>query len=287
MNIPIDKILPNPEQPRTNFDQVELESLAESIREHGVIQAITVEKAGDDTYILHDGERRLRAAKMAGFISIPAMVIPALNGTGKRDRLIRAMVANLQRADLNPIEEARAYQRMQDDLGLKVSQIARMLGIAQPTINSRLKILRLEESIQEEIVNGRLPKDERTLDALLSIADNQVRVDLATRAAERRMTAKGIIEACKRMNQHLQEQRSPKSDIPAVWQTVRKTGPINHNHWDALAQVGKFPPWILLEISARDTCRKCSWYDMASESICKDCPLPQLLVTMIGKAGND
>lgn len=83
MLIPIDSIYPNPEQPRKTFDKVELNNLAESIRLHGVIQAITVEEASNGMYILHDGERRLRAAKMAGLREIQAEVSPSLNGTGK------------------------------------------------------------------------------------------------------------------------------------------------------------------------------------------------------------
>ncbi len=286
MKIKLNKILPNPEQPRTRFDQIELEILAESIREHGVIQPITVEQADNGMYILHDGERRLRAAKLAGLDNIPAHVTPPLNGTGSRDRLVRAMVANLQRSDLNPIEEALAYQRMMADLGLTMAQISRMMGVSQARVTSRIKLLMLDEPIQAEIINGRIPKDERTTVALLSIEDGQLRIDLALRAAERRMTAKGIIEACQRVNRHLAEQRLPKSDIPAIWQAERKTGAVDRTHWDALAQVGKLPPWILLEIAARNTCKKCSWYDMASEAVCKDCPLPQLIITMIGKANN-
>ncbi|MDI6770120.1 MAG: ParB/RepB/Spo0J family partition protein [Anaerolineales bacterium] len=285
--IDLDRIIPNPEQPRINFDQAELDVLAESIREHGVIQPITVEQADDGLYILHDGERRFRAARLAGLLKIPALVVPALNGSGRRDRLIRAMVANLQRADLTPVEEARAYQRMRNELGMSVTKISRMMGISQPRISSRLKILRLDESIQGEIDRGRLPKDEATLDALLSIEDSQLRKDLALRAAERRMTAKGIVEACRRLNQHLSERTLPKSDIPAIWQAERRSGPVDRSHWDALAQVGRLPPWILLEIAARETCKKCSWYDVASDTICRDCPLPQLLSISIGKAKND
>src|SRR6185369_7089197 len=97
--IHISRVVPNPEQPRKTFDQAELDGLADSIREHGVIQPIVVESCADD-YILHDGERRLRAAKLAGLKKIPAIVHPPLNGTGPQERLERALVANVQRVEM-------------------------------------------------------------------------------------------------------------------------------------------------------------------------------------------
>ena len=283
MRISLDKILPNPEQPRTEFDPAEMEKLAESIGEHGVLQPIVVEQAEDGYYILHDGERRWRASRMAALTEIPAYITPALNGTGSRDRLVRAMVANLQRSDLNPIEEALAYRRLMDDHGMSIAKVARMMGISAPRVNSRIKLLDLDDPIRAEIIKGRIPKDERTIGALLSIEDNQVRIGLAQRAAERRMTAKGIIEACRRVNEHLREDQLPKNDIPAIHQAMKKSSPMDRARWDALAQVGKVPPWVLFEVSVRDTCKRCSWYEMASESICKECPLPQMVAMMIGK----
>jgi len=284
MKIRIDRILPNPEQPRTVFDQAELDRLADSIREHGLIHPIIVEEAENGYYILHDGERRWRAAKQIGMKEIVAHVTPPLNGSGKTDRLIRAMVANILRSDLNIVEEARAYQRMLDDFGYSVSKISRVIGISEQRVKNRLKILMLDESIQGHIASGNLPKDDRAIDALLSVEDRDLRVGLAERAAERRMSVKGISEACKRINQHLAEQKLSKSEVPAVWQAVRKNGKaVNKTNWDALAQVGKVPPWVLLESAARETCRACSWYEMANETICKDCPLPQAIAAMIRK----
>lgn len=103
-DIPVDRIYPNPMQPRKIFDEAELHELADSIREHGVIEPIVVELCGRD-FILHDGERRLRAARLASLKKIPAIVHPPLNGTGPRERLERALVANVQRSEMHPIEE--------------------------------------------------------------------------------------------------------------------------------------------------------------------------------------
>ena len=114
--VAVDRILPNPQQPRRAFDAERLNELAESIRADkaaggtGVIQAVTVEEAPAGWFVLQDGERRLRAAKLAGLAEIPVSVAPSLNGTAPKDRLIRAMVANMQREDLGPIDEARGYE---------------------------------------------------------------------------------------------------------------------------------------------------------------------------------
>jgi len=293
MKISVDKILPNPEQPRMEFDAAEMDRLVESIAEHGVIQPVVVEKSSG-YYILIDGERRWRAAKTAGLLAIPAYVIPEQSGSDlcrvvadSRERLTRALVANIQRADLNPIEEARAYRRMVDELGMKISGIARTVGVSQTRVNQRLKLLELEEEIQAHIIAGYLPKDERAVDALLSLPAGEIRLKLARQAAYKRMTVKGLIEACIRLNKYLEEKTERKQDssdhsIPAIRTAVHRD-PLNKQRWDALAQVGKLPPWNMVEISARDTCESCAWYDQASEAICKPCPLPQMLMLIIGR----
>ena len=112
----VGQIYPNPEQPRKDFDLAELESLAESIRSHGILVPVKLEAAGD-AFILHDGERRLRAARMAGLTQIPAEIQPGLNGNGPQTRLLQAVIINIQRADMNPVEEGQSYRRMRDEFG--------------------------------------------------------------------------------------------------------------------------------------------------------------------------
>jgi ParB family chromosome partitioning protein len=124
MKIAIDKILKNPEQPRKDFS--DLDSLAQSIKEHGLINPIAVEEAGG-MYILIDGERRWRAARLAGLKEIEANVKPALNGGGRKEHLVMAMIANLQREDISPIDEAGSYKKMQE-MGIKIERIAQIVG---------------------------------------------------------------------------------------------------------------------------------------------------------------
>lgn len=167
-DIPIDLIAPNPEQPRQEFDKAGLEELAQSIREQGVIQPIIVELAPDPTpdcrYILHAGERRLRAAKMAGMEVIPAIVV---NESSQSDRLARALTENVQRQDMSPLEIARAYARMHDELGLTDQQIADRVGKSRSLVANARRLLDLPADIQE--LASQEGVSERQLMALLPI----------------------------------------------------------------------------------------------------------------------
>jgi len=281
IDISIRKVLPNPEQPRKDFGKDELAGLSASIRENGVIQPIIVEKSGDN-YVLHDGERRLRAAKSAGLKMIPAVVVENSN---RENLLIRALVANLQRQDLNPVEEALGYKTMLEN-GLSRNDIALKLGISHARVASRLDILELEPSIQELIAQGKFSRDQRAVDALKSIPGAENRIALARKISENPgLTIKAIVSACERYRDSLEEQERPiqKTDIPGVEIAHRRRGQHNETVWNALQQVGKLPPWLLVEISARKVCDGCGLRDIASETTCKNCAMVDLLVEMIGK----
>jgi ParB/RepB/Spo0J family partition protein len=171
MKIPIDSIVPNPEQPRRTIDPAALEELAQSIKSLGVIQPITVEISADgQTHILHDGERRWRAARLAGLTEIPAEIVAPLgDDVARRDRLTRALVANVQRTDLNPIDIARAYQNLHD-LGLIDQQIADQVGKSRSTVANARRLLDLPADIQDLAnVNG---VSERQIAALLPLYQN-------------------------------------------------------------------------------------------------------------------
>ena len=283
MEVSIEKIIPNPEQPRKVFAEAELESLANSISVNGIILPLAVEEAPDGFYILHDGERRLRAAKLAGLTKVPVAIVPGMNGTGARDRLVRALVANIQRSDLSPIEEAQAFKRLIDELGLSVNKVAIRIGITASHIKSRLDLLQLEPEIQDLIANKKLPKGSFATRALLSVPEGEIRITLAKRLAERQATERAVVEACNRIKNIVSKPKFDPGEVPSIRIASRKTA-VDRAKWDALAQVGRLPPWLLMEISARDTCKKCSLYEMASDTVCRDCPLPVLIESMIGKA---
>jgi ParB family chromosome partitioning protein len=149
--IPLDRIRPNPRQPRQRMDESELDSLAASIREHGVLQPILVTETLDG-YQLVAGERRFRASQRAGLERIPAVI----RQLADRDQLELALVENLQRADLGPMEEAHAYHALVTEFGLTHEHIAQRVGRAKSTITNTLRLLDLDPTVQEALVEGRL-----------------------------------------------------------------------------------------------------------------------------------
>jgi ParB family chromosome partitioning protein len=149
--IPIERIHPNPRQPRQRIDPAELESLAASIREHGVLQPILVTETLDG-YQLVAGERRFRASQQAGLERIPAVI----RQLADRDQLELALVENLQRADLGPMEEANAYRALASEFAMTHDQISQRVGRAKSTITNTIGLLDLDPTVQQAIVDGQL-----------------------------------------------------------------------------------------------------------------------------------
>lgn len=147
--IPLDRIQANPRQPRVRMRDEALETLAASIREHGVIQPVLVTETIDG-YQLVAGERRVRAARMAGLERIPAVI----RQLADREQLELALVENLQREDLDPIESARAYRQLIDEFGFSQERLAERVGRARPTVANTLRLLELHEAVQAAIVDG-------------------------------------------------------------------------------------------------------------------------------------
>jgi ParB family chromosome partitioning protein len=150
--IPLDKLRPNPEQPRKRFDEDELKELADSIREHGIIEPIIAEEAGDGTYTIIAGERRYRAAMLAGLSDAPVL----LRSYPPEARLEIALIENIQRTDLNPVEEALAYKKLMELTGLSQDSEAVKVGKNRSTVANALRLLRLPEEIQESLIRGEI-----------------------------------------------------------------------------------------------------------------------------------
>lgn len=149
--IPLEKILPNPFQPRINFSETSLLELAKSIKENGVIEPIIVREK-ENNYELIAGERRFRAAKMVGLETIPAIIRP----TSDNEALEITLLENLQREDLNPLEQAMAYERLIKDFEFTQEQIAEKIGKDRSSIANTLRLLNLPEYIKESILNGKI-----------------------------------------------------------------------------------------------------------------------------------
>ncbi len=149
-DIPIGAILPSPLQPRTHFDEQELEDLARSIREHGLLQPVLVSQRRDGTFQLITGERRWRAAQLAGMPSVPAMVKEAT----PQASLEMALVENIQRRDLNPLEEAHAFRQLIDEHGLTQEKLGQRIGKSRVAVTNTLRLLHLPEPVREALASG-------------------------------------------------------------------------------------------------------------------------------------
>jgi len=172
-DIDIDRILPNSQQPRKNFDEEALNELADSIREHGVIQPIVVRALEDGFFELVAGERRWRAAQRVGLFRIPAVI----RQTTVHAALEIALIENLQREDLNPIEEAEAYERLITEFGMTQEEVARRVGKNRTTVANMLRLLRLPPEVQQWLREDRLTTGHAK--ALLSLSDFSAMVDSA------------------------------------------------------------------------------------------------------------
>lgn len=172
---PVDSISPNPHQPRGVFNEANLEELASSIREHGVLQPLVVTQMGAGRYNLIAGERRWRASRLAGLDSVPVIVKEATS----REMLELALVENLQRADLNPLEEAAAYRSLIDDFDLKQEEVAVRVGRSRGAVTNSLRLLRLPPAIQEALASGAISEGHAR--AILQVPDAENQLILAER----------------------------------------------------------------------------------------------------------
>lgn len=173
LEILIDKIRVNPNQPRTNFDTNEIENLSQSIKDLGIIQPITVRKVDPENYEIISGERRFRASKKAGLKSIPCYVKGVDNET---DILKMSLVENVQRVDLDPIEIGLTYERLINDYNLNIDSITRLVGKNRSTISNYIRLLKLDPIIQSGIRDGFLSMGHGR--ALINIDDKKIQLDI-------------------------------------------------------------------------------------------------------------
>lgn len=184
LDIPIELISTNPEQPRKSFEEKELLELSDSIKEFGVIQPIIVKRDNKGLYIVIAGERRLKAATLAGMKRIPAIVREA----NDKDSALLALVENVQRENLNYIEEAAAYKRLMEEYGLTQTEIAKRVGKQQSTISNKIRILSLPPDIRQVLADNQLT--ERHARALLKVSDESVRKQILGRIVEHNLNVK-------------------------------------------------------------------------------------------------
>ncbi|MCX6762627.1 MAG: ParB/RepB/Spo0J family partition protein [Candidatus Moranbacteria bacterium] len=153
LEVPIEKVASNPQQPRHNFDEKELQDLANSIKEHGVIQPLVVAKIAPDQYELIAGERRLKASKLAGLKMVPVIV---REESGEREKLELALVENIQRHDLDVLEEARAYKKLIEEFDLTQEEVADKVGKSRSAVANKVRLLGLPIEIQRALTEGKI-----------------------------------------------------------------------------------------------------------------------------------
>lgn len=204
VNIKLTEIQTNNEQPRSIFDEEKIGELAESIKEHGVLQPIIVRVVGDK-YQIVAGERRYRASKMVKFETIPAIIRDLDDG----DAASIALVENIQREDLTAIEEARAYKKLMEINHLKQEELATQLGKAQSTIANKIRLLNLPERVQSAVLERKIT--ERHARALLSLKNEEKQIDVLNKIIEKELTVKETEKMIARMLD--KEQDLPKGKV--------------------------------------------------------------------------
>ena len=220
LNVSIDKIIPNRFQPRLIFDEKSLNELSESIKEHGIIQPLIVRPL-NDKYEIIAGERRYKAATMAGLTTVPILVTD-LNDSKSAEV---AIVENIQRKNLNPIEEAKSYKRILDRKFKTQEELSKVLGINQSTISNKLRLLTLTKDVQEALSKDKI--SERHARSLLKVQNESKQIELLTKTINNKLTVKDLDEEIKKLltpeiNPEIQEE----VPTPEINEVVESETPI-------------------------------------------------------------
>lgn len=203
--LPIYKVEPNPDQPRQDFDEVELQALADSIAEHGVIQPLTVREMSTGYYQIIAGERRWRAARIANLSEVPAIIVEA------DDRKVKelALIENLQRQDLNPVEEALGYHSLMEEYGLTQDDAAKRVGKSRPAVANALRLLALPREILEMLRQGTLTAGHAR--AVLVLKTEKKQLEAAQKIAALGLSVRQAEMLCKNMSREAPVKKEPET----------------------------------------------------------------------------
>ena len=202
--IDIKKIVANDKQPRRDFDELKLDELAESMKQHGVLQPVILRKKGN-AFELVAGERRWRAAAKAGLEKIPAII----KELSDAEVMEIALIENLQREDLNPIEEAMAYKTLMDDFGLTQEELSKRVGRSRSQIANTVRLLNLDKEIQELVIQNKLTAGHAR--ALLSIQDVRARIGLARKISQEDLSVRETEQLAKKLSEERKKAQRQKS----------------------------------------------------------------------------
>ena len=203
LDVPVKNIRPNPKQPREDFGYQDLEDLINSIKEHGILQPLVVTKIDAENYELIAGERRYRAAKFLNFKTVPAIVRTAKD----QEKLELALIENIQRKNLNPIEEGRAFQRLIDEFNLTQEEVAVRVGKSRPVIANTLRLLSLPEEILQALRSGKIKESHgRTL---LSLPDEKSQLKYFSKILKNEMTVRDVESGARKIKGTRQRKVDP------------------------------------------------------------------------------
>ncbi len=217
-NINIDLIIPNRFQPRLTFDEKTLNELAASIKEHGIIQPLVLRRLGDKFEIIA-GERRYKAATLAGLTEVPAII----SNIDDNKSAELALVENVQRKNLNSLEEAKSYKKILDKEGLTQEELAKKIGVSQSTVANKLRLLNLTMEAQDALMNEKI--SERHARSLLTVTDPKVQVDLLNRVINERLTVRQLDDEIKKLNGEIVFEPMENPTVSDV-QDVQEQAPI-------------------------------------------------------------
>jgi len=192
--ISINKIKSDEEQPRKLFDSEKIAELAESVKAHGIIQPLILRKYMEDQYIIVAGERRWRAAKMAGLKDVPAIIMELTD----RDILEISLIENIQRQDLNPIEEALAYRKLLNDFKITQEELSKRIGKSRVAIANTMRLTNLDERVQQYIIESILSEGHGRV--LLTISDKQKQYELSQQVIDEKLSVRELERLIKRFN---------------------------------------------------------------------------------------
>ena len=201
--LPIYKVEPNPDQPRQDFDPEELEALAESIRIHGIIQPLTVRETKNGYYQIIAGERRWRAARLAELREVPVVILEA----DDKKAMELALIENLQRQDLNPVEEALGYQALMEEYGLTQEEAANRVGKSRPAVANALRLLGLCPEVLEKLRTGELTAGHAR--AILTLKTEKQQIEAMKKILALGMSVRAAETLCKNMAKEKKEEKEP------------------------------------------------------------------------------
>ena len=202
--LPLHKVEPNPDQPRRDFDENELQALADSIDTHGLVQPLTVREMANGYYQIIAGERRWRACRLAGLQEVPAIIMEA----DDRKTMELALIENLQRQDLNPMEEALGYRTLMEEYGLTQEETASRVGKSRPAVANALRLLTLPEPVAQMVRSGVLTPGHAR--AVLSLREEKLQIDTAQKIVNLGLSVRQAELLCK----NLSKPTAPKKEIP-------------------------------------------------------------------------